>query len=239
MRRQTDQGLSAPSRRRLSPAVWRFILPVLLIAACASVTPVAPPDPWASLRRWGETVKTYRYDRTTIIYGTNGPNSIIHESGAVIRPDRQHVRIESNAGGRVDVSEILIIGDRVWTRPVAVGRDWQPMAAGQLPHDPLTVLLDTLAAAGPPRALGQRYEDGRYCDGFDVVVDLSRVPSWPVTLAGPPNGQASIWRQEDGTACGQTIRLQRDDRPTAEYTLTFAEIGSDVIIEAPRPQSGR
>jgi hypothetical protein len=185
--------------------------------------------------RWGETVERYRYERTTLAYGPDGGTTVVRESGMVVRPDRQYIKISSRTGTREEASEVLIVGEHAWVRQPILGSGWEPAQPGQLPADPLTITLDTLEVAGPPRDIGERREaDGRYCRGQSYTFDPARVPTWPAPAAGANlTAEASLWTEDGSVICGQTVRTQRDGQPSAEYALVLYDINAPLSIEPP------
>jgi hypothetical protein len=120
-------------------------------------------------------------------------------------------------------------------RPVALGGGWREAPAGARPADPLTLALGTLAAAGPPRSLGERREaDGRLCAGWAYAFDPARVAAWPARPAGGTlTAEASLWREPGGALCAQTVRLQRDGLADGEFTVVFRDAGARLTIDRP------
>src|SRR5688572_3022970 len=111
---------------RLS-CIMHHVSLLLILAACAASP---PPGPFYAVLRWGETVERYRYERTAIAYGPDGGTTVVRESGMVVRPDRQYIKISSRAGTREEASEVLIVGDRAWVRQPILGRDWEATQPG-------------------------------------------------------------------------------------------------------------
>jgi hypothetical protein len=209
----------------------------LTLAGCAAPAAPAPPagDPLAAVRRWGETVRSYRYERTALLPRPDGGLAVVHERGEVVLPDRQRLVLGGAAGSGEASREVIVVGDRAWVRQAVLGRGWQESPAETRPADPLTLALGTLAAAGPARPLGdRREEDGRLCQGWAYPFDPAAVAVWPAGEAGGAlTAEASLWREASGALCAQTVRLQRDSQPAGEYTVTLRDINAPLTIEPP------
>lgn len=217
---------------------------LLTLAGCdplsgpGSTPPPPTPTPLTALLSavvpWGQTIQRYRYERTTIIYATSGQTTTVYETGQVVRPDRQVLQVRTRVDGRDEVDELLIIGADAWSRPLAVGRAWQPVAPSRLPVDPLTIALETVDVAQSIQPTGERIEGGqRRCYGFDYLTDLTRVPSWPTTLAPAAPASVSLWLDAFGAICRQTVRLDQAGRLVAEYSVTMSDFNGAFTIEPP------
>lgn len=203
-------------------------------AAPAAPTPT-PDDPLAATRRWAETTRSYRYQRTALTLRPDGSAAVVHETGEVVLPDRQRLHLRIRAGGGEESSELTIVGERAWVRQPVLGRGWRELPAATRPADPLTLALGTLAAAGPARSIGERREaDGRLCAGWTYAFDPTRVAAWPDRPGGGAlTAEASLWREPNGALCAQTVRLTRDGRPDGEFTVTFSDANAPTTIEPP------
>jgi hypothetical protein len=210
---------------------------VLVLTGCAAPAAPMPPadDQLAAVRRWGETVRSYRYERTALLPRPEGGMAVVHERGEVVLPDRQRLVLGGAAGSGEASREVIVVGDRAWVRQAVLGRGWQESPAETRPADPLTLALGTLAAAGPARPLGdRREEDGRLCQGWAYPFDPAAVAVWPAGEAGGAlTAEASLWREASGALCAQTVRLQRDSQPAGEYTVTLRDINAPLTIEPP------
>ena len=206
----------------------------LLLAACAA--PGAPaPGPLDEARAWGETVRSYRYERVTLVTQPDGATTIVNETGEVIPPDRQRMTVRGEARSDTPGNEIIIVGNQAWTRPLGFWPVWTPAQAGDLPPDPLAIALGALATAEGLTDAGQRVmEDGRRCQGWSFQFDPRGVPRWPAIAGGSAiEAESVLWVEPGGRLCGQTVRVARPGQPAAEYTAVLRDFDTPLAIQAP------
>ena len=219
---------------RYALCVMCYALFLSLVLAGCTLPGRSAPGPLDAARRWGEGVHSYRYERSTVAT-QEGRTTIVHEDGTVVLPDRQHIRLRPAVTVREADSEVIIVGDRAWVRRAIVGSAWQASRPEVVPADPLTILLGTLRAAGPASNAGERRDPAnRFCQGWAYAFEPGRVAGWPAgTGAGVITAEATVWLLPDGAICGQTVRVQREGQPDAEYSVFLRDINVPVSIEPP------